>query len=159
MSQQPIPCSDPKAKDFDFWVGTWDLSWPAVQTGGEEGKLGRGTNRVSKKFGDCVVEENFSTGDGKFFGHSVSVYDPSAGLWRQTWVDSGGGYLSFTGVFDGERLILRTEPVERDEGVVAINRMVFSEITTSSLKWDWQGSKDGGENWADLWNISYSSVN
>ncbi len=159
MSGQQAPCSDPKARDFDFWVGEWDLTWPGEQTGGEEGSQGRGVNRVSKKFGDCVIEENFSTSDGRFFGHSVSVYDSNAGIWRQTWVDSSGSYLSFTGEFDGEKLTLRTEPVEREDGEVAVNRMVFSEISDSSLKWDWQGSKDGGSTWVDLWNISYTRAN
>lgn len=156
MSEQSIPCSDIRARDFDFWVGEWDLSWPAQQTGGEEGDVGRGINRISKKFGECVVEENFATSDGKFFGHSVSVYDPDAGLWRQTWVDSGGTYLLFTGRYEAGTLELRTAPVERDSGEIAVNRMVFSDIHDNSLSWDWQGSKNGGETWHDLWNISYN---
>lgn len=154
MTEQPKPCSSPEARQFDFWLGEWDLSWPAEQSGGTEGETGRGANHISRMFGDCVIEENFTTADERFRGHSVSVYDEKAGLWRQTWVDSSGGYLVFTGSFDGETMTLRTDPVERGDEVV-VQRMVFSEIRDDSLEWAWQGSRDGGKTWNDLWNISY----
>lgn len=154
MSETPKPCSSPEARQLDFWLGEWDLSWPAEQSGGIEGEVARGKNRIRRMFGDCVTEESFATDDGKFRGHSVSVYDEKAGLWRQTWVDSSGGYLVFTGVFDGVTMTLGTEPVDRD-GEVVVQRMVFGDIAPDSLEWVWQGSRDGGKTWNDLWNISY----
>jgi hypothetical protein len=101
-----------------------------------------------------VVEERFATDDGSFEGRSYSVFSHEDDEWRQTWVDSSGGYLVLTGWFDGERMELRTAPRERD-GARVVNRMVFRDIATDSLRWDWQGSKDGGESWSDLWNIEY----
>lgn len=154
MSESPKPCGSPEARQFDFWLGEWDLSWPAEQSGGTEGETAHGVNRISRLFGDCVIEENFATDDGRFQGHSVSVYDENVGLWRQTWVDSSGGYLVFTGSFDGETMSLGTEPVDRGDEIV-VQRMVFSRIRDDSLEWAWQGSRDGGETWNDLWNISY----
>lgn len=114
MSTKATPCSSPEARQLDFWLGEWDLTWPAEQTGGEAGETLTGTNRISRLFGECVIEENFATADGGFLGRSLSMYDEKAGLWRQTWVDSSGAYLVFTGSFDGEGMELRTEPVERD---------------------------------------------
>lgn len=154
MSDQSQPCNSPEARQFDFWLGEWDLSWPAEQSGGQPGERGAGFNRITRLFDDCVIEENFTTDDASFRGHSVSVYDEASGLWRQTWVDSAGGYLAFTGSFDGETMELRTEPSERD-GQTVVQRMVFSRIEADSLEWAWQGSRDGGETWSDLWNISY----
>lgn len=148
------PCSSPEHRQFDFWLGEWDLSWPAAQSGGDEGDIGTGRNQIRRMYGDCVVEENFTTDDGSFRGHSVSVFDEHAGLWRQTWVDSSGGYLVFTGSFDGDAMTLTTEPAERGNEVV-VQRMVFDEISDDSLEWVWQGSRDGGASWNDLWNISY----
>jgi len=124
------------------------------ERGGEGGERGTGRNRITKLFGDCVIEENFTTDDGSFRGHSVSVYDGSAGCWRQTWVDSSGGYLVFTGTFHDGIMELRTGPTERD-GEVLVQRMVFTDITPSSVEWAWQGSRNGGSSWNDLWNISY----
>ncbi|HEX6222236.1 MAG TPA: DUF1579 family protein [Acidimicrobiia bacterium] len=154
MTSPAQPCASPKARQLDFWLGEWDLSWPAEQAGGEQGERQTGYNRITKLFGDCVIEENFTTDDASFRGHSVSVYDEKAGMWRQTWVDSAGGYLAFTGSFDGKTMELRTEPSERD-GETVVQRMVFSDIADDSLEWAWQGSRDGGETWNDLWNISY----
>lgn len=154
MSDQPAPCSAPEASQFEFWLGNWNLSWPAEQTGGEPGSTATGTNRIEYRFGNCVVEENFATSDGAFQGHSVSVYDPNAGRWKQTWVDNTGGYLLFEGGMAGDEMELRTATVERD-GERIVQRMVFSEISGDSLTWRWQGSRDGGESWNDLWTIDY----
>ena len=148
------PCSSPEARQFDFWLGEWDLSWPAEQTGGEAGQRLTGRNSITRLFDDCVIEENFTTHDGGFRGHSVSVFDEKAGLWRQTWVDSAGSYLAFTGGLESGEMILSTDPVERD-GAPVVNRMVFFEMMADSLEWSWQRSTDEGESWSDLWNISY----
>lgn len=148
------PCSTPEARQLDFWLGEWDLTWPAEQMGGAQGDLGRGRNSITRLFDDCVIEENFMTDDASYRGHSVSVYDVSAGVWRQTWVDSAGGYLWLTGGGVDGQMILSTEPVEKEAGV-AVNRMVFADVETDSLEWVWQRSDDGGSTWTDLWNISY----
>ncbi|MGD2061127.1 MAG: DUF1579 family protein [Acidimicrobiia bacterium] len=154
MTDEQRPCSSAEARQFDFWLGEWQLSWPAEQAGGEPGERQTGTNRITRMFDDCVIEENFATDDERFRGHSVSVYDEKAKCWRQTWVDSSGGYLVFTGNYDGETMELRTTPEERAHETV-VQRMVFSDITDDSLEWSWQGSRDGGDTWNDLWNISY----
>lgn len=154
----PIPpCSSPEHRQFDFWLGDWSLSWPAEQSGGQPGELGQGTNRIETMFGDCVISEQFATSDGSFRGHSVSVYDERMGMWRQTWVDSSGAFLYFTGGFDGETMELRTEPIERGDETV-LNRMVFKDIGAEALRWEWQGSRDGGQTWDDLWTIDYERV-
>jgi hypothetical protein len=154
LSDPSPPCTSPEARQFDFWLGEWDLTWPAEQAGGVPGETMAGFNRITRLFDDCVIEENFTTDDASFRGHSVSVYDEKSGAWRQTWVDSAGGYLAFTGSFDGETMELRTQASERD-GETVVQRMVFSDIGEDSLEWSWQGSRDGGDTWNDLWNISY----
>lgn len=155
MAKSSTPCDSPEVSQFDFWLGDWNLSWPAEQTGGRPGERAIGTNRIERLFGQCVVEENFTTADGSLRGRSLSVFDPEAGLWRQTWVDNTGGYLLFSGGFDGENMELRTSEVER-EGHTIVNRMVFRAISETSLRWDWQGSRTGGATWTDLWTIAYT---
>lgn len=154
MAETTSLCSSQEARQFDFWLGEWDVSWPAEQAGGEPGARMTGRNSITNLFGDCVIEENFTTDDASFRGHSVSVYDEKAGLWRQTWVDSAGAFLVFSGGPDGNDFTLATDPVDTDNGTV-INRMVFTDITADSLEWSWQRSTDGGKSWTDRWNISY----
>lgn len=155
-SQQnpPNPCEAPESGQFNFWLGEWDLTWPAEQMGGKEGETGKGTNSITRILGDCIVKENFSFPAGDFYGNSVSVYSPARKCWQQTWVDSQGGYLLFTGEFKDGQMILRTEPFKRGEKTY-VSRMVFRNITADSLDWDWQRSEDMGQTWKDLWNIHY----
>lgn len=147
-------CDTPESRQFDFWVGQWNLFWPAEQTGGPVGATASGSNRVEKLFGHCAVEENFATDDGSFVGRSLSVYNHQDGKWQQTWVDNMGSYLLVTGKFDGTRMELRTEKTERDDETV-LNRMIFRDIFHDSLLWEWQGSRDGGVTWNNLWTITY----
>ncbi len=151
----PKPCEAPGTSQFDFWLGEWDLTWPAEQTGGKQGEIGKGTNSITKMFGRCVIRENFNSPDAGLSGHSVSVYNVGKGRWQQTWVDDQGSYLLFSGEFRAGQMTLQTEPFQRGEKTL-INRMVFRNITPDSLDWDWQTSADSGKTWKDLWNIHYA---
>jgi hypothetical protein len=150
----PRPCDTPEGKRFDFWIGEWDLTWPAEQQGGKKGEIGTGTNSISKILDGCIVQEKFRYPAGKFDGHSVSVYNAQKKIWQQTWVDNQGGYLVFTGTFKNDMMELRTEPVERNDKTY-ISRMVFRKIKKDSIDWDWQRSEDRGKTWKDVWNIRY----
>lgn len=143
----------PEAGSLDFGLGDWDLTWPADQTGGEPGETMTGRNRIDRVLGGHVIEESFSSEDG-FTGRSVSVFDERERIWRQTWVDDAGGYITLSGARDGEDLILATSPTVRD-GETRFNRMVFSDITGDSLLWRWQVTSDDGATWRDLWTITY----
>lgn len=154
QSQNARPCDTQEGKQLDFWLGEWQLSWPAEQWGGRKGKMQHGTNTVTRILDDCIVQEEFRFPDGNFNGHSVSVFNAKKKLWQQTWVDNKGGYLVFTGNFHDGQMELRTAPVER-AGKTVISRMVFRNIKPNSLDWDWQRSEDNGETWKDVWNIHY----
>jgi len=147
-STKTAPCSTPEHHQFDFWVGTWDLTW------GTGEKAGSGVNVITHEMGDCVIEENFSSnGENPFVGNSLSVYDQQAGMWKQTWVDNSGGYLDFTGGMVGDSMILSRDATVKGKAVK--QRMVFYDIAPDSMTWDWQSSRDGGETWKTLWQIHY----
>src|SRR5438270_7477689 len=90
------PCTMVEQKQFEFWVGEWELTWP----GEKAGEVGHGTNSIKRLLDGCVVQENFSAQDsGHLRGTSLSTFDSKAGKWKQTWVDNEGGYLDFVGEF------------------------------------------------------------
>ena len=76
-------CPGPKHRQFDFWVGNWD-----VFTGA--GTVLTGTNEVKSLLGGCVVEENWTGSPGGHRGRSLNAFDASSGTWSQMWVDDGG---------------------------------------------------------------------
>lgn len=144
----PSPCEAVEANtQFDFWLGTWDLTW------GEEG---RGTNTVKRILDGCIIEESFEgqMPEGMYRGISMSAYDPKQKQWRQTWVDNRGGYLDFTGQFEDDRMILQRS-MEQD-GKSLQQRMVWYNISADHLDWRWEKSEDGGATWSAVWAIHYT---
>ena len=128
---------------FDFWLGEWDASW---------GENESGTNRVERILDGKVIQENFSAPD--LTGISVSAYDPERQLWCQTWVDSSGTYLEFTGRFEEGRMILMRDAIVRGEA--CRQRMVWYDIEDDRFHWNWERSDDGGCTWRVLWQIHYT---
>ena len=145
------PCTVPQQKQFEFWVGEWDLTWP----GQKANEVDHGTNSIKRIMDGCVVQENFSGGDSMAMrGTSLSMFDTRANKWKQTWVDNQGGYLDFTGEFKDGQMILQREGV-RPDGTKVLQRMVWKNITTSEFDWSWEASLDGGKTWQVNWPIHY----
>ncbi len=147
--QQPQPCSSAEAKQFDFWVGDWNLSWTA-----QDGKQKTGVNKISQLYGGCVIKEEFADPVGGFAGMSVSTYDVYAKKWKQTWVDNTGSYLDFVGEYRDGYMVLSRKM--QKQGKEFIQRMRWYDIAANSLKWNWERSDDNGKTWTVIWKISYT---
>ncbi len=130
---------------LDFWLGHWTVSWPG----------GIGTNQISRILDGRVIEEIFECqgDDGALYGRSHSVLDATDGQWKQTWVDSSGGYLDFVGiVVDGRISFQRSAVVD---GRDVLQRMVWLDVTSDGFRWEWQRSDDGGVTWQVSWPLDY----
>ena len=150
----PNRCAMAQQKQLDFWVGEWDLTWPAQKAG----EVGHGTNSVRRILDGCVVQENFSGGDSMpLRGTSVSSFDVT-GKWKQTWVDNEGSYLDFIGEFKDGQMILRREATQPN-GIKLLQRMVWKNIAANELDWSWEASHDGGKTWQVQWPIHYKRKN
>jgi hypothetical protein len=151
IAQPPTPCSSPKASQFDFWVGEWNVSWNDTL---------RGTNKIVKMYGNCTIHENFSDPNSNFLGQSWSVYNANRDVWEQTWVDNQGAYIALSGGMVGDSMILataeRTVPEKMSPTGKVINRMIFFNIKKDSLDWSWEASTDGGKTWKVTWRIHYT---
>ena len=136
---------------FNFWAGDWD-----VYFFGKDSVKEFGENHIHRILGDKVLQEEFRVTSGPtkgYEGKSWSVY--TRGKWYQTWVDNAAAYLPFTGRLDGEKRIFEQEFTGKD-GKKVIQRMVFSNITPNSFKWDWESSKDEGKTWTNMWELFYT---
>ena len=151
----PNPCAAAQQKQMDFWMGEWDATWP----GQKAGEVGHGTNSITRILDGCVVQENFSgESSPPLRGVSVSIFDTSAGKWKQTWVDNQGAYLDFVGEFKDGQMILQRETIGKN-GAKAMQRMVWKNIAANEFDWSWEASKDGGKTWQVQWPIHYKRKN
>ncbi len=83
------PCNEePEAKQFDFWVGRWEVRMP-------DGTL-IGHDTITKQNGGCTIVEKWD-GAGGSSGTSVSFYVPSKGQWREIWTGSTGTLADISG--------------------------------------------------------------
>src|SRR5580765_1514962 len=81
----PVPqmseaCSGEKYRQFDFWLGDWEL------VGGDGKKTA--DDKIFVVLGGCALQENGSSVDG-LQRMSVSAYDPGTRHWHQTMMDDG----------------------------------------------------------------------
>lgn len=143
IAQQQVPtCDSENHDDIDFWVGKWNATW--------EG--GSGTNEITREYNGCVIRENFKGSNLK--GMSVSSYSPVDKMWRQIWLDEQNGFLDLKGFYDGDNYIFHTTPNPGNPDTQL--QMVFSDIKHESFTWTWMSTTDGGKNWQNNWQISYS---
>lgn len=91
-------CSSAPYRQFDFWLGEWEVSLPDGR------KAGR--NRITFEQSDCVLVERWQGVEGTT-GLSMNLYDPVGGKWRQLWVspqeqiDISGGLRDGSMVLEG----------------------------------------------------------
>lgn len=139
------PCETPAHRQFDFWLGEWDVRTP-------DGKLA-GTNRIEREYDGCVVHERYVTGRG-YGGESLNVYDASRGVWHQTWVDSSGMLLLLEGTFRDGSMVLEGETVAAD-GQVARQRITWTPGEDGSVRQHWQAT-DAEGGWITVFDGRYT---
>ena len=92
MAQQPQPYScknTPEHRQFDFWVGSWQVT-------DEAGETVYGHNSISSQADGCMLLEEYSSAK-KFTGKSINYYNPSNRQWHQHWVDNGSSIIHTSG--------------------------------------------------------------
>ena len=110
---KPFDCSAPVHRQFDFWLGDWDVvpnpatAPPATAAPPASAPQKPANNVIASLDGGCVLMESW-TAQGQT-GHSFNIYDRTRQQWHQTWVDNSGGLHEYWGslrdgnmVFTGE---------------------------------------------------------
>lgn len=109
---KPFDCTAPEHRQFDFWVGEWDV---VPNNAGATGATGAArkpaVNIIEKAHKGCVIVENWDDGIGGT-GQSFNVYDRAKKRWQQTWVDSNGGLHEYWGELrDGNMVYIGEVPL------------------------------------------------
>jgi hypothetical protein len=132
----PKPCAAPEHRQFDFWLGDWEVTTP-------DGKIA-GHNRISLILGGCVLREEWTSARGNN-GTSLNAYDAGARKWRQTWVDDGGTVLLLTGELKAGKMVLEGDTF--GGGQTTRQRISWTPLAPDKVRQLWDSSVDGGKTW------------
>ena len=86
--EQPKACSASAYRQFDFWLGEWEVRNPKDEV--------VGSNTIRRILTGCVLHESWigASGGG---GQSHNIYNMQTEQWHQTWVDDSGRLLQLDG--------------------------------------------------------------
>ena len=152
LAAQAAPgCKSPQHRQFDFWVGTWDVS-PT----GQDKIVARSV--IESLYGGCVIRENWSPASGTP-GGSLNTYDPEDGKWHQVWMDAANARVMFDGGPVGGKMVLTgnwkgAQKPHQD----ALVRMTYSRLDGGAVRQHGQISPDGGATWKPFFDFTYRPV-
>lgn len=137
-------CADAHHRQFDFWIGEWN-----VKAGGQQ----VGSSSIQQVSGGCGLLENWR-GSGGGEGKSLNYYNPATGKWHQLWVGSGGSLLELSGEYRDGAMRLAGEK-RRPDGVRVLTRLTFFNLTTDRVRQLWEQSTDEGKTWSVMFDGEY----
>jgi hypothetical protein len=140
----PTPCTQAEVRQFDFWIGDWDVFLP-------DGKLA-GTNRIAPLYG-CVLHESWKTPRGE--GQSFNRYDTVRGVWHQTWVDSWGSLLLIEGGLKDGAMVMSDASLPGKKDQALINEIAWTPNADGTVRQHWRASRDGGKTWTTSFDGKY----
>ena len=141
----PPACRTPEHRQFDFWLGDWNVTDP---TGKQVG-----TNRIALVLGGCVLHESW-VGTG-MSGNSYNIYFQGEKRWHQTWVDDRGSLLELNGGLQEGKMVLAGEGPGAKGGRVK-HRITWSKLDQGRVRQLWESSTDGGGTWTVAFDGTYA---
>jgi hypothetical protein len=147
-SSTPAPCASPQNRQFDFWVGRWDV-YPKKTP---DKKVAQ--SLIERLYSGCAIRENWMPLMPGGDGGSINSYRAEDGLWHQTWTDSTGAWVEFTGKWNGTAMVLEGvwpqpgHPRQR-------TRMTYNRLPDGSVEQAGQSSDDEGKSWQPSFDLLY----
>jgi len=143
-------CDSVEHRQFDFWIGHWDVFVPSGKKAGE--------SRIEVVADGCAILENWS-GAGGVSGKSLNFYDRRDRRWHQEWVDGSGTLLSLVGGFADRSMVLASSaPDPTDPAKIVQQRIGWTPAADGSVRQLWESSTDGGHTWTVLFDGHYVRV-
>lgn len=143
------PCQDPEFRQFDFWIGDWDVTSTGDATP-------QGTSHIAKEMDGCVVWENWKSLGSPYFGKSYNTYNVNLKRWEQYWVDNGAGVIFFHGTLKDGVMDYWTDDVPQPDGKVLRRHLQFFDLAPGKVRQFSQGSNDGGKTWNVEYDLTYN---
>lgn len=112
-------CCDSEYKQFDFWLGDWDVyNKKGVKVG---------SNKIISLQDSCLIQENWtSTGQT---GTSYNYFNKIDSTWNQVYIDNLGSVLELKGRFFNNTMILKSKLLKS----VKTNYYYYNKITWKKI--------------------------
>jgi hypothetical protein len=136
----PPACATPEHRQFDFWLGQWDVS------GGPQLDRIVGRNTISRVAAGCGLREHWVNAGGTD-GHSLNVYDRDARHWTQFWIGADGVILRLEGGLRGDGAMAMEGTLPNGRGGIQRQRIVWTPKPDGSVVQQWDTSEDDGATW------------
>ena len=150
---QKTPCtSDPVYRQFDFWIGSWEVYAKSGKKAGD--------SKIELILDSCIILENWksaSSSNGLYYaGKSFNTYNAATKQWQQTWVDNMGGTTEFlVGRYDKNKMIFLTKPFQFSKDTLAIRKLTFYNLEPNKVRQHGEISKDNGATWTTEYDLEY----
>jgi hypothetical protein len=148
MSVQAYPCEhEPGFRDFDFWIGTWDVhlanGTPA------------GSNTISRQERGCVLVERWQSAIGGT-GMSINYLDVATNEWVQIWNAESGTQISIRGGLTDEGMSMTGTINLVSNGTTLPFRALWTPLEDGRVRQYFEQSNDGGETWVPWFEGFYT---
>lgn len=140
------PCkASPEFRQFDFWIGEWDVKNPQG--------VPSGSSSIQLILGQCTIFENWSGGGGSN-GKSFNIYDTNDKKWHQTYVDDKGTFAHYIGgLVDGKMVVVADTILA---GKKTLAKMTFTKLDNGDVRQFGENSTDDGKTWVTSFDLIYS---
>jgi|SRR5687767_11529826 len=152
LDRKRRPCiySD-AARQFDFWLGEWDVFNPQGQKAG--------TSSIQQIADGCGILENW-TGSLGGSGKSINFYDAATGRWHQYWIGGGGVAARYAGVYKDGAMRYEGESVQQSNsggsgGAKVRTRLTFFNLDANTVRQHAEQSSDDGQTWTTIYDFKY----
>lgn len=139
------PCkAKPEFRQFDFWIGEWDVKNPQGVTAG--------SSSIQLILSQCIIFENWTSPVSS--GKSFNIFDSSDNKWHQSWVDDKGTFTHYVGEFKDGRMILVADSITG--GKKTLMKMTFSQLPDGGVRQFGENSVDEGKTWTTAFDLTYT---
>ena len=128
QNKNAVPCSSKEYKQFDFWVGNWNVYNTKNQL--------IGTNNIVKVPNACAIQENWESKAGSSTGTSYNYYNSTDKSWNQLWIDNSGYSLVLKGNYSTNEMILKSSLIKSKKGDY-YNQITWSKNTDGTVTQVW----------------------
>jgi tetratricopeptide (TPR) repeat protein len=151
VTRNQKPCAyAAENRQFDFWIGEW-----SVVT--SQGETRAGDSRIELILGDCVVQENWTSGgNAGYSGKSYNIYNGALKRWEQYWVDNAGGNIFFYGGLKDGVMDYWTDDIPQPDGKKLKRHLQFIKLGPDKVRQFSQGSNDDGKTWFVEYDFTYN---